>query len=54
MKFMRRTRGAPTGEMVYAFTSRWCAAYAAVVSVIILASFWRSSGNRPFQYAGSM
>ena len=37
----------------YAFTSLWCA-YAAVVSVIILAYFWRSSGNRPFQYAGSV
>ena len=35
----------------YAFTSLWCA-YAAVVSVIILAYFWKSSGNRPFQYAG--
>ncbi|QNI30391.1 hypothetical protein H7849_14570 [Alloacidobacterium dinghuense] len=37
----------------YAFTSLWCA-YAAVVSVIILAYFWRSSGIRPFQYAGSV
>ena len=30
----------------YAFTSLWCA-YAAIASVIILAYFWRSSGNRP-------
>jgi hypothetical protein len=36
----------------YAFTSLWCA-YAAVASVIILAYFWKSSGTRPFQYAGS-
>ena len=34
----------------YAFTSLWCA-YAAIASVIILAYFWRSSGNRPFEYA---
>ena len=34
----------------YAFTSLWCA-YAAVASVIILAYFWRSSGDRPFFYA---
>ncbi|HMD16865.1 MAG TPA: DUF6629 family protein [Terriglobales bacterium] len=34
----------------YAFTSLWCA-YAAVVSVIILGYFWRSSGERPFLYA---
>jgi hypothetical protein len=34
----------------YAFTSLWCA-YAAVASVIILAYFWRSSEDRPFQYA---
>lgn len=34
----------------YAFTSLWCA-YAAVVSVIILAYFWKSSGQRPFRYA---
>lgn len=33
----------------YAFTSLWCA-YAAVASVIILAYFWKSSGERPFQY----
>jgi hypothetical protein len=33
----------------YAFTSLWCA-YAAVVSVIILAYFWRSSARRPFSY----
>jgi hypothetical protein len=35
----------------YAFTSLWCA-YAAVASVIILAYFWKSSGERPFHYAG--
>ncbi|HTC55439.1 MAG TPA: DUF6629 family protein [Candidatus Sulfotelmatobacter sp.] len=34
----------------YAFTSLWCA-YAAVASVIILAYFWRSHGERPFLYA---
>jgi hypothetical protein len=34
----------------YAFTSLWCA-YAAVASVIILAYFWKSHGNRPFVYA---
>ncbi|MFZ0496686.1 MAG: DUF6629 family protein [Methylocella sp.] len=34
----------------YAFTSLWCA-YAAIASVIILAYFWRSSGDRPFRYA---
>jgi len=34
----------------YAFTSLWCA-YAAVASVIILACFWRSHGDRPFVYA---
>lgn len=34
----------------YAFTSLWCA-YAAVASVIILAYFWRSHTERPFQYA---
>jgi hypothetical protein len=34
----------------YAFTSLWCA-YAAVASVIILAYFWRSGGDRPFLYA---
>jgi len=34
----------------YAFTSLWCA-YAAVASVIILAYFWRSHGDRPLQYA---
>ena len=33
----------------YAFTSLWCA-YAAVASVIILAYFWRSHAERPFQY----
>jgi hypothetical protein len=35
----------------YAFTSLWCA-YAAIASVIILAYFWKSSGARPFRYAG--
>ncbi|MGA8622930.1 MAG: DUF6629 family protein [Candidatus Sulfotelmatobacter sp.] len=34
----------------YAFTSLWCA-YAAVASVIVLAYFWRSHGDRPFLYA---
>jgi hypothetical protein len=34
----------------YAFTSLWCA-YAAVASVIILAYFWNSHGERPFVYA---
>src|ERR1700722_20125508 len=34
----------------YAFTSLWCA-YAAVASLIILVYFWRSSGERPFNYA---
>jgi len=34
----------------YAFTSLWCA-YAAVASVIILAYFWKSHGERPFLYA---
>jgi hypothetical protein len=34
----------------YAFTSLWCA-YAAVASVIILAYFWTSHAERPFQYA---
>jgi hypothetical protein len=34
----------------YAFTSLWCA-YAAIASVIILAYFWKSAENRPFQYA---
>ena len=34
----------------YAFTSLWCA-YAAVASVIILAYFWKSHGERPFSYA---
>jgi hypothetical protein len=33
----------------YAFTSLWCA-YAAVASVIILAYFWRSHADRPFDY----
>jgi hypothetical protein len=37
----------------YAFTSVWCA-YAAVASVIILAYFWRSSGDRPFLYAETL
>jgi hypothetical protein len=34
----------------YAFTSVWCA-YAAIASLIILAYFWRSRGDRPFIYA---
>jgi len=34
----------------YAFTSLWCA-YAAIASVIILAYFWRSHGERPLRYA---
>ena len=34
----------------YAFTSLWCA-YAAVASVVILAYFWTSSEERPFDYA---
>jgi hypothetical protein len=34
----------------YAFTSMWCA-YAAVASLIILAYFWRSQEERPFDYA---
>jgi uncharacterized protein DUF6629 len=34
----------------YAFTSLWCA-YAAVASLIILAYFWRSQEERPFDYA---
>jgi hypothetical protein len=34
----------------YAFTSLWCA-YAAIVSVIILWYFWKSSEARPFVYA---
>jgi len=38
------------GVKRYAFTSLWCA-YAAIASVIILAYFWRSSGDRPFRYA---
>jgi hypothetical protein len=37
----------------YAFTSLWCA-YAAIASVIILAYFWKSSGDRPFRYAETM
>jgi hypothetical protein len=37
----------------YAFTSLWCA-YAALASVIILAYFWKSIGQRPFQYAEAM
>ena len=37
----------------YAFTSLWCA-YAAIASVIILAYFWRSSGERPLPYAQSL
>jgi hypothetical protein len=34
----------------YAFTSLWCA-YAAAASIIILAYFWRSKLQRPFDYA---
>ena len=37
----------------YAFTSVWCA-YAAAASLIIVAYFWRSSGERPFLYAEPM
>jgi hypothetical protein len=37
----------------YAFTSLWCA-YAAVASVIILAYFWKSHGERPFRYTEAM
>jgi hypothetical protein len=37
----------------YAFTSLWCA-YAAVASVIILAYFWKSQGERPFRYLEAM
>lgn len=37
----------------YAFTSLWCA-YAAAASVIILAYFWRSTDERPFEYAEAM
>lgn len=37
----------------YAFTSLWCA-YAAIASVIILAYFWRSAGDRPFRYAQAL
>jgi hypothetical protein len=36
----------------YAFTSLWCA-YAAIASVIILAYFWKSHGQRPFRYAAA-
>jgi hypothetical protein len=36
----------------YAFTSVWCA-YAAIASVIVLAYFWRTSGERPLLYAQS-
>jgi len=34
----------------YAFTSLWCA-YAAIASLIIVAYFWSSRGDRPFLYA---
>ncbi len=34
----------------YAFTSVWCL-YAAVASVIVMAYFWKSSWQRPFEYA---
>ena len=37
----------------YAFTSVWCA-YAAVASVIILVSFWRSRETRPYRYREAM
>jgi len=37
------------GVKRYAFTSLWCA-YAAVASVIILAYFWRTHEDRPFDY----
>jgi hypothetical protein len=37
------------GVKRYAFTSVWCA-YAAVASIIILAYFWKSAPQRPFQY----
>jgi hypothetical protein len=37
----------------YAFTSLWCA-YAAIASVIILAYFWRTSGQRPLRYAQAL
>jgi len=37
----------------YAFTSVWCA-YAAVVSVILLAYFWKSQGIRPFKYVQAL
>lgn len=37
----------------YAFTSLWCA-YAAVASVIILAYFWKSHSDRPFNYVEAM
>ncbi len=37
----------------YAFTSLWCA-YAAIASVIILAYFWKSHGQRPFKYLEAM
>jgi uncharacterized protein DUF6629 len=33
----------------YAFTSLWCA-YAAVASVIILAYFWKTKGQKPLHY----
>jgi hypothetical protein len=41
------------GVKRYAFTSLWCA-YAAVASVIILAYFWKSHGERPFRYLEAM
>lgn len=37
----------------YAFTSLWCA-YAALVSVIILAYFWKTRFARPFRYAPTL
>jgi hypothetical protein len=40
------------GVKRYAFTSLWCA-YAAVASLIVLAYFWKSRGQRPFDYLGA-
>jgi hypothetical protein len=40
------------GVKRYAFTSLWCA-YAAVASVIVLAYFWKSRFQRPFDYLGA-
>jgi hypothetical protein len=41
-----------TAMKEYAFTSLWCA-YAAIASLIILAYFWKSSGNRPLRYGNA-